>query len=359
MIVYWLMFLIPAVMSIIQPPRRDGGYVSLRWISPRSAIPTVWLLTAVFYVVVIGFRYEVGADWYNYLANYEQIGRMTAPEIIRLGDPAFQILSLVSYKLDAGIVGVNLFSALAFISGLMVFCGHSPRPWLGLAVSVPYLVVVVGMGYTRQSLAIGLVLFGLKLIGKGQIGKFGLIVLAATAFHRSAVVAGLAGLVVTGWRRFLPAVTVLLASVIALIAFVTDSISVLYANYVETLYESQGAILRVAMCVVPAVIFVWKRRLFVLNHVEKQLLTWFSYGSLIMFLMVLVIPSTAFLDRFALYLLPVQIMVFSRLPDVFGRLGRPNEGFVIAVLGYYAFVLFVWLNYADHAQYWLPYRWAL
>lgn len=352
------MFLIPAVMAIMQSPRRDGGYAKLRWIDSRTGLPSIWFLTAVFFVMAIGFRFEVGGDWYNYLDNYEHLSRMSYTDVLRLGDPAFQVINLVSKDLGIGIVGVNLFSALIFIAGLFFFCRHSPRPWLGLAVSVPYLVIVVGMGYTRQSLAIGLVLFGLKLVENRQLGKFGLIVVAATAFHRSALVAGLVGLMVARRRRFLSTLFIIACLVIASEAFVTDVVGTVYANYIESLYESQGALLRITMCVVPAAIFFWKRGLFVLSHIERQLLAGFSGLSILMFFLVLTIPSTTVLDRFALYLMPVQIMVFSRLPDVFGRIGRPNDGLVVAVLGYYASVLFVWLNYADHAKFWVPYRWS-
>ncbi|MGE3977182.1 MAG: hypothetical protein AB7F94_06285 [Nitrospira sp.] len=29
---------------------------------------------------------------------------------------------------------------------------------------------------------------------------------------------------------------------------------------------------------------------------------------------------------------------------------------VVAVVAYYALVQFVWLNYASHSQYWIPYQ---
>lgn len=358
MAVYWFMYLIPAIMAIVHTPRRDGGYATVRWINPKTAMPSAWLLMAVFYIFLIGLRFEVGADWFNYLGQFEYVGTYDFLDVLLLGDPAYQLLNLICFKLGFGITGVNLISGSAFVFGLMMFCGICPRPWLGLAVSVPYFVIVVAMGYTRQSLAIGLVLYGLVLLGRQQFARFGLLILMASSFHRSAVVAGLAGLLFVGRRRLFAKLIVLLAVVVAFTVFVTGFMEVLYYNYVETLYESEGALFRVLMCVVPATIFLWKRRLFILNTVDRKLLTWSSVASLVTLVMVLLIPSTTFIDRFALYLLPVQIMVFSRLPDVFGKVGQPNHGVVVAILGYYALVLFVWLNYADHAEWWVPYKWV-
>jgi hypothetical protein len=55
-------------------------------------------------------------------------------------------------------------------------------------------------------------------------------------------------------------------------------------------------------------------------------------------------------------MLPLQLVVFSYLPDALGRRGGRNNLLTLLVLLYYAVVQFVWLNYAVHAQYWLPYH---
>ena len=62
------------------------------------------------------------------------------------------------------------------------------------------------------------------------------------------------------------------------------------------------------------------------------------------------------MDRVALYMLPLQLVVFSHFPDLLGRKPGNQSLLVIAVIGYYALVYFVWLNYATHAHAWLPYR---
>ena len=66
--------------------------------------------------------------------------------------------------------------------------------------------------------------------------------------------------------------------------------------------------------------------------------------------------STA-IDRLALYIIPLQIMVLSRVPTIFGRTVPgsaaewPQPWSCIVPL-----IAFVWLNYAQHASQWLPYR---
>lgn len=68
-------------------------------------------------------------------------------------------------------------------------------------------------------------------------------------------------------------------------------------------------------------------------------------------------PSSTAVDRVGLYLLPLQLMVFSYLPEVMGRgSGRAHASWVFLVLVYYAAAEFVWLNFADTSFAWLPYR---
>ncbi len=53
---------------------------------------------------------------------------------------------------------------------------------------MPYLVVVVAMGYSRQGVAIGLGFFALLALGERDTLKFVLFVALAAAFHKTAVV---------------------------------------------------------------------------------------------------------------------------------------------------------------------------
>ena len=113
---------------------------------------------------------------------------------------------------------------------------------------------------------------------------------------------------------------------------------------------------RLLMNSVPAaILLVWQHR-FEFAKAERALWRWFAIISIALLGLLLASPSSTAVDRLALYMLPLQLVVFAHLPDVFGRRGRRNDEWVAAVLCYYAAVQFVWLNFASHAEYWLPYR---
>ncbi|MCX7032362.1 MAG: EpsG family protein, partial [Arenimonas sp.] len=66
------------------------------------------------------------------------------------------------------------------------------------------------------------------------------------------------------------------------------------------------------------------------------------------------LASTA-VDRVALYLIPLQLFVFSRIP-LLATTVKMRTFLVVAVIAYYALVQFVWLNFATHAYGWVPYK---
>jgi hypothetical protein len=70
----------------------------------------------------------------------------------------------------------------------------------------------------------------------------------------------------------------------------------------------------------------------------------------------MVIQASKEVDRLALYMIPLQLVVLSRLPIALQRKGVSVRVLTIAVLAYSAVVQFTWLNFAGHAGFWLPYR---
>jgi len=104
-----------------------------------------------------------------------------------------------------------------------------------------------------------------------------------------------------------------------------------------------------------AILSIWQRR-FTLIDTEQRIWRWVALLAIALLLIYPIVPSTTALDRLGLFVIPLQLVVFSHLPDVFGRQGRSNQFWVTAVRAYYALVQFVWLNFAAHAFAWLPYQ---
>lgn len=341
MLIYWLMFLVPA-WATLQPGRLKPSQSRLAWIA-----------VAVCFALLMGLRHEVGGDWFNYIPLFEQNLRRTFGEVLARGDPGYYGLGWIVAHAGGSIYQVNLVCAAVMMWGTVVFCRAQPNPWLALVAAVPYMLVVVGMGYTRQGAALGFALIGLTALGKGRVREFVIWVVIGATFHKSAVLLlPIAALAATR-NRFVTGALVALITALFYYLLLADSSEDLWQNYVEAEYQSQGGLIRVLMNVVPATLLIVFRRRLAPDYQERKLWLWIAVLALLC-LPLVGLASTA-VDRVALYFIPLQLFVFSRVPRL-AQSVRIRTPLVLGVVAYYAAVLFVWLNFAAHSQYWVPYH---
>ena len=348
---YWLLFFIPAIQAItkLRPVQLNTNYRN--W-------PNSWRVVFFLLAFMLGLRHEVGGDWNTYLANMNALEGLTFSEIVSelRGEPADSIINWIAAQSGLGIYFVNTIYATLFSWGLLVFCRNQPRPWLALTVAVPYLITVVAMGYTRQGVAIGLAMLGLVALEKKSVVKFLIWIAVAALFHKSAIIlvplAALSG----NRRRLLTVFWVGITATLLFILLLQEHIDHLIYGYIDAKYESSGAAIRVAMNALPAAVFLWRRKSFQLAPAQRAFWTWMAWGALVFVAILYVSPSSTAVDRVALYWIPLQLFIWSRVPDALGSPGNKNAGWVYAIVGYSATVHFVWLFFATHSGGWLPYK---
>lgn len=322
----------------------------------RQRINALWILTFLTLTMIIGFRYEVGGDWGNYFRYLKGANNLTFADLATLEDPGYWALNVLSVRLDFGITGVNTLGAFIFSIGLFLFCRSLPRPWLALACAMPYLVTVVAMGYTRQAIALGLVMIGFVMLSRTRFATFVIWVLLGALFHKSAVLMiPLAALTISK-HRFLNVALVSVGTYLGYTVLLEDSASQLVQTYTDENIQSSGAFIRLAMNALPAVLFLLYSKKFMITPSEKKLWVVISLISIGMFIAFFATNLSTALDRMALYFIPLQLVAFAHLPDAIGRPGGRNQNIVAGILLYYAAVMFVWLNFASHAYAWVPYQ---
>lgn len=349
---YFFMFLVPAIFAL--------GFAKPRYLPLRSVVESLfWFLPAVGLTVVIGLRHEVGGDWGNYLPFLERVRHLKLAEIILIGDPGYMLLNWIGANLGGEIYLVNTVCGLLFSIGLVKFCRLLPRPWLALAVAVPYLIIVVAMGYSRQGVALGIVMWGLAELQRSKLLRFILSIVIAALFHKSAVALLLIALFLQVKNKFLTLIGVLGLGAVLYIVLLIDAVEALKVNYLDAEYQSSGAGVRVAMNALPGLLFLMLKRRLVLSVQQRNIWTSMAWVSLGFIGLLFVSPSSTAVDRLSLYLIPFQLFFWSHFPDAIGRTGKKNYTGVLIVLGFYLVVLSVWLFFAEHRIGWIPYKFLL
>jgi hypothetical protein len=182
-ITYWLTFCIFSLLAIIEPRRNHltSGYI-------RNSFTFLWVMVFIYLILLIGLRHEVGGDWGAYLKYFQILGYQSFDEIFDFRqDPAYAILNWFFSRNGLTIYWVNTVCSIFFSYGLIRFCRTLPRPFLALAASFPYVILVVSMGYTRQSVAIGIGMLALVAISQRKFYKFFALILIASLFHKTAL----------------------------------------------------------------------------------------------------------------------------------------------------------------------------
>ena len=354
---YWLLFLLPA--GIAFSPIRGDKYVQ----------KMTWVMVGLLGIFLIGLRYKVGGDWTPYLEYLQDaqmtdhIGDLADIKIIDGGSlvngSLYVLLNWIAIRLgfgmDMGIYFVNLFCAVIFVTGLIRYCQKQPMPWLALAVAVPYLVCVIAMGYTRQATALGFLLWGLSILKTGNEHKFIGLVFLGSLFHISLVVT--LPLVMLTREKILWWFYPLMGCLFVGLYFWVTTLGLLdlYKAILEFYLGSHsvGVEIRAYMNALPVFVsfFFWGRIKAISS--DYKIIKWMAIAALISIPMLSV--STTLVDRFAVYLIPLQIALWPRIIKA-QRTMLMRSTWASMVTVYYSLVLFVFFNLGVNSHMWVPYR---
>ena len=336
-----------------------GVFASAGLGTSRRIADSNLLALGAFLTLLIGLRYEVGGDWFSYFGFIDRSFGLPFAEVFLETEPGYGLLNWIGANWGGGVFLVNTICGLLFSIGLLLFCRAQPHPWLALCLAFPYLVTVVAMGYSRQSVAIGLEMLALLELQNNKLLRFlGLIALAAT-FHRTVLVMlVLPACTLSGSLRFSQFIRLGLLAGVAYglySAVIESDLNYYVQGYLEAEYQSQGALIRVALCGLPAVAFLLNRRRFQLIPDVQRIWALLSLMAVAAAIGLFTVASSTAVDRLALYLIPLQLFVGSRVPHTC-LFGIPQGIWNLLLILFSLAVLLVWLLFAAHSTYWLPYR---
>lgn len=320
----------------------------------RSKIP--WMFFYVFLCLFIGLRESIGGDWLLYNKFFIEMSRLSFFDAIKYTDPAYAVINWIVGKAFGSIYIVNFICAFIFLNCIFYFCYKLPYSWLCLAVLYPYLIVVVGMGYTRQSVAIGLSLLAVSFFLDGKVCSSLLVILLSVLFHKSSLSFIPVFILWIHNRKIIFSVS--LCIIIIMMAYIWffywGHISELY---IKNLVYSQGAFLRVGLgFFILCVYFITNPYLSFFLYTDRRSNLLKSGAIVTCISMILVFYYPTLVDRCYLYFIYLQPLLLILILD---RINDPKYFRYIAAffLLLYFLVLFFWLYFSPFADlFWLPYK---
>lgn len=356
---YWLLLLALSVASIFYQRQAQPAAEWPVSGDHRIRRDPALILTLIAITLMIGLRYKVGGDWNIYQQHFNHYWPAPLDSALRnaYDEPGYVFVNWLVGRTGSRVWLVNLICAVPFVVGLAALCRQQPNPWLALVVATPLVIIVIGMGYTRQATALGLMLIGLTgLIGGRSYWWFLAWTLLASMFHQSVLVlVPLVALFLVRLSVF-SAMLLIAAAIVSYYVLLPHALQRYSLGYINQVYQAKGAIFRIAPNAATALLPLVFRKHFETGSTETRIWRGWAYLALAVFGAFFAIRSTVILDRLSVYITPLQIWVWSRLPTAFGEEGRPHLFLTAVVICYSAAVLALWLAYANHSRYWLPYQ---
>jgi len=349
MTIYWLLFAFPALMALAYPVK-DG-------FAPNSSGQRLAFLAFIlFYAAIAGLRYETGGDWLTYDEMFEDMRVDTLSYALSRTDPIYGFLNWASAQLGTGIFLVNFICGLVLATGVVRTASRLREPWLAILIAVPYLMIVVGMGYVRQGAAIGMIMIALGSLDRSKPFQTVAYLVLAVGFHSTAAIAfPLFGVALTRKRKVL-AVVMGLIGALAFIYVILPRIGLFELGYIDQEYDSGGATTRVLMSFIPSVLVLARRKAMFSSDTSRSVWVMFALANIAALFALVLSPSSTAVDRLALFFSVIQLAAFGEMRPLAGigpRTVLLARAFLILIA---AAVQSVWLIFGTHAIFWVPYR---
>ena len=309
-----------------------------------SALILFWAWTAV--VVLVGFRYEVGGDWFNYLRKFDYSQGKDFVTVWHINkDIGYAATVYLANLLDVGLWFPNLICAFFFSIGLFKLNLRSSNSAIFFFVCLPYLIFIVAMGYTRQSAALGLVILAATSYFENKKINAFFYFLLAVSFHKFAFFTLI--LVIPPFITIIGACTLMGLLSFSSIPVITTINIYLFSDYKDA---AQGANVRAAMSAIAGVYYLYQRKN--LDRPCDRLFTKVSYYVIFLYFLSFFFETAS--DRFGLYFMFIQPVAFSEFN--FRATGPLRTTvYTVFVLMYFLVVL-VWFSFSENAGNWLPYQ---
>ncbi|TXC74249.1 EpsG family protein [Sphingorhabdus soli] len=359
MLIYWLLLALPAFLALVGLRRQEA---STRGGTSRAQSNTVFIggflmvVFWVFYNLISGLRYQVGGDWFAYINMIDRVREDNFLEALFETDVGFGMTTWVMTRLGLGIGVMNFICSGILSLGVLRLARRTQHPWLAITAAVPYLLIVVGMGYVRQAAAIGFILFAINALIDKRSGVAFVYLVMATAFHVSALI--MVPFLAVAYVRNLPW-TIVIMFILAVAGYFllsgTERFEQVQDGYIDAGYASSGALVRILMNVGPAIVFLYVKDRLPVSLLEKKIWMLISMASIGLAVILPLSPSSTVVDRLGLLFSPIQIYVFGYLPQALNIPLRRSGLMIMAVVAYCVTIQLIWLNFADNAGAWVPY----
>lgn len=293
----------------------------------------------LYFTIIVGFRHQVGGDWFSYLDFYNYFSYNDVPISSDIG---YYYAGRFLANLGFEIYLLNFICSIIFFVGMYLYFSTFSHLSLLLAWNIPFTIMILAMGYTRQATALGFVMIAIAIMKRSRFLSVSMIIIASL-FHKSAII-----FLLLLFSGYVYAFTFLLIAIFGYLYYAP--IILVLENYIFAQKQSEGYWFRL-IANFPLILFLFNAKY--INQVFPVELQEFARRARLMMLLLLLfsLVSTTFADRFLIYFFVLLSPVLLKFIDF----GLNRQLIYFTFIGYSFSYQFIWLTFANTADSWVPY----
>lgn len=322
---------------------------------------------ALFFILFIGLRHEIGCDWYQYIEMFNIYQKLTFQEMLQQNFFENQLHTLQEFghifltTLSRNIYVLNLIYAIIFTIPIFYYASFTKNKYLSLLVSYPYYMIVVGMGPLRQGACISILMISILLVSKKKYYLHSFLSTISLTIHQFSLPFNL--LILLPFIRKISKLKLtkrtLLIIMVLIILFIYGSPAMWNKIYFYTkiysfnMNPAKGAIYTWFLLFVPNLIFIKNQSKFKLSDDLRKIFVTLAITEFTLFPIVFFNSVVAY--RLLLYIFPSTIFITSQIPNS-GIIRDMNSLILNSIILSSFLTLFIWLKFAYHSYCWVPYK---
>lgn len=352
---------------------------------------TIYFIFVIYVIIIVGLRFEMGLDWGNYIKEFTErnfiyvnqdtwftfFRNLFSGQIYqnRSIEPLYVQSLQLSNFLFGNIIFFNVLNALLAISCICFFCFKQKNKWFAITISVSF-IIFYGMDIIRQFTSLGFIFLMIYNLSQKNYKYSFIFWFISICFHISSIIFLLLYLYVrisTFEYKLRIYSFVFLGLVISFLVFLqidTFYNNIAVNNYVNVSdfanvyvgmgdnynpYFNKGLIFRLILNMLPLLIFLFFREKFTSSKYFKILNWYLFYIIYIIFLVIIGLHQTI-IDRFVVYLVPYQIIVYSHFIGTFD-FKKINIFCKLCISFFYVVFAMNWLFLSqDNFRVYIPYK---
>jgi hypothetical protein len=301
-----------------------NGLFLLRFMARAGGSHLLYWLVLLGLFLFSAFRFRVGCDWIGYHQNFAIGSTISFADAFSNPEPLWWAIQVAFNQAGLSYPWINVFTSAVFFFGMHELARRQPDRLGFLVLLFPILIINMPMSGIRQGAAIGLICIALIALKDERPFRFVAWTVLAAGIHASAMAFLLLTPLATGLSTKVRLALAAMLSIPALIGLSRrDEIELAVERYVNTDIEAFGAVYRVGILALTGMYFllVLRRRWSVSFPGDFGVA---NLGAFMMIALTLLLPfSSVIADRTGYYLIPIQAMMFARIPYL--GLGRSQK----------------------------------